>query len=236
MPAYELDMQELPLFHELTSAEIERFLLSTEAEVKRYGKGTHILEAYQSNEQIGVMVEGVAQVVAEDRFGNETVGHTLHRGDMMGSSSAILPKVRCHTSVEALSDVLALWVPYRALLVAGPRLGRIHGIVMKNLLEAFCRKNVLMMEKIEVLSQKTLRERLILYLWQQMERQQTERVAVPGRIQLAKELECNRSALTREIGAMQAAGLLSCGADWMLLHEEKAAEGRRLPNGDAGLS
>lgn len=231
MPAYELDMQELPLFHELTSAEIERFLLSTEAQVKRYGKGAHILEAYQSNAQIGVMVEGVAQVVAEDRFGNETVGHTLHRGDMMGSSSAILPQVRCNTSVEALSNVLVLWVAYRSLLVAGPRLGRIHGIVMKNLLEAFCRKNVLMMQKIELLSKKTLRERLILYLLQQR-----ERVEVPGRIQLAKELECNRSALTREIGAMQAAGLLSCETDWMLLHEEKAAEGRRLPNGDAGLS
>lgn len=236
MPAYALDMQELPLFRELTPSEVERFLTSTEAEVKRYGKGARILQAYQPNTQIGVVVEGVAQVVAEDRFGNEAVGHALHRGDMMGSSSAILPKVRCHTSVEALSDVLALWVPYRALLVAGPRLGRIHGIVMKNLLEAFCRKNVLMMEKIEVLSQKTLRERLILYLWQQMERQQTKRVEVPGRIQLAKELECNRSALTREIGAMQAAGLLSCGADWMLLHEEKAAEGRRRPHGDAGLS
>lgn len=236
MPAYELDMQELPLFHELTSAEIERFLLSTEAQVKRYGKGARILEAYQPNAQIGVMVEGVAQVVAEDRFGNETVGHTLHRGDMMGSSSAILPQMRYNTSVEALSSVLVLWVPYRSLLVAGPRLGRIHGIVMKNLLETFCRKNVLMMQKIEVLSKKTLRERLILYLLQQMERQQTKRVEVPGRIQLAKELECNRSALTREIGAMQAAGLLSCGADWMLLHEEKAVEGRRLPNGDAGLS
>lgn len=154
MPAYELDMQELPLFHELTSAEIERFLLSTEAQVKRYGKGAHILEAYQSNAQIGVMVEGVAQVVAEDRFGNETVGHTLHRGDMMGSSSAILPQVRCNTSVEALSNVLVLWVAYRSLLVAGPRLGRIHGIVMKNLLETFCRKNVLMMQKIEVLSKR----------------------------------------------------------------------------------
>lgn len=175
-------------------------------------------------------------MVAEDRFGNETVGHTLHRGDMMGSSSAILPQVRCNTSVEALSNVLVLWVAYRSLLVAGPRLGRIHGIVMKNLLEAFCRKNVLMMQKIELLSKKTLRERLILYLLQQRERQQRECVEVPGRIQLAKELECNRSALTREIGAMQAAGLLSCGADWMLLHEEEAAEGRRRPHGDAGLS
>ena len=180
MPSYDLDMQELPLFHELTPAEIERFLLSTEAQVKRYGKGARILEAYQPNAQIGVMVEGVAQVVAEDRFGNETVGHTLHRGDMMGSSSAILPQVRCNTSVEALSNVLVLWVAYRSLLVAGPRLGRIHGIVMKNLLEAFCRKNVLMMQKIELLSKKTLRERLILYLLQQRERQQRERVEGQG--------------------------------------------------------
>ena len=93
-----------------------------------------------------------------------------------------------------------------------------------------------MMQKIELLSKKTLRERLILYLLQQRERQQRECVEVPGRIQLAKELECNRSALTREIGAMQAAGLLACGADWMLLHEEEAAEGRRRPHGDAGLS
>ena len=108
MPSYDLDMQELPLFHELTPAEIERFLLSTEAQVKRYGKGARILEAYQPNAQIGVMVEGAAQVVAEDRFGNETGGHTLHRGDMMGSSSAILPQVRCNTSVEALSNVLVL--------------------------------------------------------------------------------------------------------------------------------
>ena len=81
---------------------------------------------------------------------------------MLGSTSAILPKVPYTTNIEALTDVLVLWVPYRALLTAGPKLGRTHGIVMKNLLEAFCRKNLLMMEKIELLSQKTLRERLIL--------------------------------------------------------------------------
>ena len=44
---------------------------------------------------------------------------------------------------------------------------------------------------------------------------------MPGRVQLAKELECNRSALTREISAMRAEGMLDCGADWMQLDKDK---------------
>ena len=44
---------------------------------------------------------------------------------------------------------------------------------------------------------------------------------MPGRVQLAKELECNRSALTREISAMRNEGMLACGADWMQLDKDK---------------
>lgn len=216
MGIYDLDLQELPLFEGLKADEVEQFIQATGAKVKRYGKEVRILKAYEANSRIGIIVEGEALVIAEDRFGNETVGHRLERGALFGSTTAI----------EAVSDVLVLWVPYTALIVAGPRLGRIHGIVMRNLLRAFCRKNVLMMQKLEVLSQKTLRERLILYLLQQAGRQKTDCVKVPGRVQLAKELECNRSALTREIGLMKEKGLLECGPDWMRLDEARLREER----------
>ena len=216
MGIYDLDLQELPLFEGLKADEVEQFIQATEAKVKRYGKEVRILKAYEANSRIGIIVEGEALVIAEDRFGNETVGHRLERGALFGSTTAI----------EAVSDVLVLWVPYTALIVAGPRLGRIHGIVMRNLLRAFCRKNVLMMQKLEVLSQKTLRERLILYLLQQAGRQKTDCVKVPGRVQLAKELECNRSALTREIGLMKEKGLLECGPDWMRLDGARLREER----------
>lgn len=216
MGIYDLDLQELPLFEGLKADEVEQFIQATGAKVKRYGKEVRILKAYETNSRIGIIVEGEALVIAEDRFGNETVGHRLERGALFGST----------TAVEAVSDVLVLWVPYTALIVAGPRLGRIHGIVMRNLLRAFCRKNVLMMQKLEVLSQKTLRERLILYLLQQAGRQKTDCVKVPGRVQLAKELECNRSALTREIGLMKEKGLLECGPDWMRLDEARLREER----------
>ena len=221
MQLVHLDLQELPLFRDISAAEVDRFIENTGAVIKRYERGSRYLKAYEANSNIGVIVEGEAQVLSEDRFGNEAISHNLERGAMLGSTSAILPKVPYTTNIEALTDVLVLWVPYRALLTAGPKLGRTHGIVMKNLLEAFCRKNLLMMEKIELLSQKTLRERLILYLLQRERRQNREKVHVPGRVQLAKELECNRSALTREISAMRAEGMLDCGADWMQLDKDK---------------
>lgn len=162
MGIYDLDLQELPLFEGLKADEVDQFIQATGAKVKRYGKEMRILKAYEANSRIGIIVE--------DRFGNESVGHRLGRGALFGSTTAILPEYANPTAIEAVSDVLVLWVPYTALIVAGPRLGRIHGIVMRNLLVAFCRKNVLMMQKLEVLSQKTLRERLILYLLQQMSR------------------------------------------------------------------
>jgi CRP-like cAMP-binding protein len=94
-------------------------------------------------------------------------------------------------------------------------------MVMRNQLEPFCRKNVMMMEKIELLSQKTLRERLILYLLKREGRYQSVQVKVPGRVQLAKEIECNRSALTREIAAMKTEGMLTVGEDWLQLNKDK---------------
>ena len=54
-----------------------------------------------------------------------------------------------------------------------------------------------------------------------------QRIEVPGRIQLARELECNRSALTREISLMQKDGLLTVGEGWMSFNHEKITEGRR---------
>ena len=217
------ELSDLPFFRDLAADEIRRFLHATGAGEKRYAKGDRILRAYEDNGSLGVIVEGRGQVLTEDRFGNESSSHLLERGALLGSTSAILgaPGI---ASVVALTETRVLWVAWRALITAGTRLGRIHGIVMKNLLESFCRKNYLMTQKIEVLSQKTLRERIILYLLQREAQQETDEVTVPGRLQFARELSCNRSALTREVRAMEDDGLLVTGEGWMRLDHAQLEE------------
>lgn len=215
------ELRGVPLFKDLQPREIEQFMKFTGTTVRNYPRGERVLEAFVPNANIGVIVSGEAQLLTLDRQGNETVGHALESGAMFGSVSAILGEDVVAVSVQLTTDAAIMWVPYRALLIAGPKLGRMHGIVMKNLLETFALKNVLMMQKVELLSQKNLRERIILYLLQRERRQQTERVKVPRRLQLAKELECNRSSLTREISLMEAEGLVVCGDHWMRLNKDR---------------
>lgn len=214
------ELRNVQLFQGLTAAETEKFITSTGTKIKAYKRGARILEAFARNSNIGVLINGEARVLAMDWLGNESVGHALYPGAMFGTTSAILSEDAVGTSIELITDAQVMWIPYRALLIAGPKLGRIHGVVMKNLLEAFSLKNVLMMQKIELLSQRTLRERIILYLIQQERRQQSEKIRLPRRVQFAKELECNRSALTREITQMKAEGLIEVGDDWMILNKD----------------
>ena len=220
------ELSELPFFRDLSADEIRRFLHATGTGEKRYVKGDRILRAYDENHSLGIIVRGQAQVLTEDRFGNESASHVLDRGALLGSASAILgaPGI---SSVVAMKETRVIWMTWRALITAGTRLGRIHGIVMKNLLEAFCRRNYLMTQKIELLSQKTLRERIILYLLQRETRQGKEEFDVPGRLQLARELSCNRSALTREIRTMEDDGLLATGDGWMRLDHARLEEDRQ---------
>ena len=105
MGIYDLDLQELPLFEGLKADEVDQFIQATGAKVKRYGKEMRILKAYEANSRIGIIVEGEALVIAEDRFGNESVGHRLGCGALFGSTTAILPEYANPTAIEAVSDV-----------------------------------------------------------------------------------------------------------------------------------
>ncbi len=219
----QLRLSELRLFQGICPEEVRNFIVVTGTVIKTYTKNTRILVPYEANPNIGVMVKGKAQVIAEDCFGHEAIGHTLERGALVGGISAILPDAQFvnNIAIEALTDVMVLWIPYRSIFVTAAKLGRTHGIVMKNLLEIFCKENVQMMEKIEILSLRSLRERFVMYMLQQEKKQGQNRIRMPGRTQLAKELKCHRSALTREIAAMKAEGILEIGEDWMQLDKEK---------------
>ena len=70
-------------------------------------------------------------------------------------------------------------------------------------------KNVTLIQKIEVISKKTLREKILAYLSIQAQVQGTRYFEIPlGRVELADYLCADRSALTRELSSMKADGLI----------------------------
>jgi CRP-like cAMP-binding protein len=70
-------------------------------------------------------------------------------------------------------------------------------------------KNRELMRKVEVVSKRTIREKVLTYLSLQAQSQQSRYVELPlGRLELAEYLCVDRSALTRELAKMQEEGII----------------------------
>ena len=70
-------------------------------------------------------------------------------------------------------------------------------------------KNVILMDKVDILSKKTIREKISTYLIQQSMKNESKYFDIPlGRVQLAEFLNVDRSSLTRELNNMRDEGLI----------------------------
>lgn len=84
-----------------------------------------------------------------------------------------------------------------------------HHRLIENMVQLIGDKNVQLMQKIEVISKKTLREKIMAYLQNQSIEQHSKSFTIPlGRLELAAYLCADRSALTRELSCMQKDGLI----------------------------
>ena len=220
MEGQDIDFQKLPIFSGIGEDDIITFIEDAGGWVQQFPKGTRLPYEHGGDSRIGIFLYGMAYVLLTDPLGDEVLGYELKEGELFGNVWSVLGKDVCsNMSLEMRTQASVLWFPYLSLLRAIGQPGKAHGVVAQNLFKILSRMMFVMMQKIEVLSQHTLRGRLRLYLMQQEKAQGNLKVRMPGRLQLAKILECNRSSLTREIGHMEDEGILVCGDGWMELKE-----------------
>jgi CRP-like cAMP-binding protein len=84
-----------------------------------------------------------------------------------------------------------------------------HHKLIENMVQLIADKNQELMRKVEVVTKKTLREKILAYLSQQAQLEGGSYFEIPlGRIELAEYLCADRSSLTRELNAMKEEGIL----------------------------
>jgi CRP-like cAMP-binding protein len=96
----------------------------------------------------------------------------------------------------------------RMLRTCGTACG-FHSKLIENMVAMLARKNLVLNEKLEILSGRSIRERVMLYLQREARRQGSRRVRIPfTRTELADYVCVDRSALSREISRMCAQRLI----------------------------
>ena len=183
--------------------------------VLSYGAGEIIFLAGDEVPGVGVVCGGEVQVVREDVFGNRTILTKLGPGEIFGETFACARAERARlvktlpVSVIATTAAEIALLDYQKVVSGCASSCPFHDKLIENMLGILAEKNLMLNRKIEVLSVRTTRAKLLAYLSSQAQRTGNARFKIPfNRQELADYLAVDRSAMSAELGRMRDDGLI----------------------------
>lgn len=210
-----------PLFASLDEAELIHMLDCLAARRKTYQAKQFIVRETDLTGDIGVVVSGSVQVITEDAFGNRSITARLTVGEPFGQVYASGNVQASPVSVQAETDCEILFLRFHKIVSPCARACRFHSRVIENMMGVLADRNLMMNRKLAILSQRTIRDKLLAFLVWHSEQANSLEFDIPyNRDELADFLCVNRSALSRELSRMVDEGLLETDRSHFLLHEQ----------------
>lgn len=215
-------LEQVPLFVGIAPGEYPALLSCVGATTATYAKGDFLSLLGDEIRSVGVGCRGGVRIVKEDVFGNRAVLNDLGVGEVFGESFLCGGADSLTVSVQATEDATVLLLPFDKVMQSCPSACQFHSSLIKNIVVMIARKNLTLVEKLEVTTKHSLREKVLAYLSQLAQRQGGARVTSPlGRTNLADFMGADRSALTRELNRMRDEGLIEYkGNEYRLLGVE----------------
>ena len=212
---------ENPLFEGIGSEELESMLNCLNASVFCVAKGEPVFLEGDAAGFVGIVLEGSIQIVRDDYFGNRTLLSLAEVGDIFGESYATAAAETMPVSGYALRNCCVMMLECKKMLTVCSNACGFHNRLVKNLLQVVARKNLTLSRKIQFMSRKTTREKLMAYLLDQAKQKKSAEFTIPlDRQTLANYLGVERSAMSAELSKLRNAGILECkGSHFRLLKE-----------------
>lgn len=199
------------MFNGINESEIEGMLKCLNARTMLYKKNEYILRNGETVNSIGMVLEGLALIEKEDIWGNRTIISEISPGSLYAESYACLCKLPAEISVIASDNTTVMLFDIRRILTTCSSSCGFHTKLIQNLLYTIAQKNVLLTKKMEYISKKTIKEKLLAYLSSEAMKAGSPTFNIPfNRQELADFLSVDRSALSSEISRLQKKGIISC--------------------------
>lgn len=168
--------------------------------------------------RLGIVASGSIHIERTDIFGNRTIIATLGPGQSFGAAAAMAalsgsraPNPPAAVAAEP-SAVITLDIS-RAVSTCR-RACAFHARMIRNMLGVLARRSIMLERRIEVLSSRTTREKVLAFLRAAALDAGSPRFKVPmTRDELADSLAVNRSAMCAEMSRMKRDGLIEYKRD-----------------------
>ena len=198
-----------PLFDGLRPEELIPMLQCIGYRIRSFSKGDIVGFEGENLKHIGIVLSGSVDMVKEDLWGNKTMLVRMRKDELFGETFACGSDSLSVVTFMVSEDAKILFMPFDRVMHSCTMACQFHHRLIENMVKIVADKNRDLMRKIDVVSKRTIREKLLAYLSIQAQAQNSRYFEIPlRRVELAEYLCVDRSALTRELVKMKEDGLI----------------------------
>ncbi len=209
MKDYYKILKSIALFEGISEEELQNLLECLSAKVNHYNKNQMIFIHGTKVKHFGIVLSGNVQVLKEDYYGNRSIVAMIDPGMLFAEAFAFAGIKKLPISVLATTECDILFIDYDKLITNCTKVCPFHNRIIYNMLHIIASKNIILSQKIEFLSKRSTREKLLAYLLAQAQVSGKRSFAIPfNRQELADYLSVDRSAMSQELGKLRDEGIL----------------------------
>ncbi|WP_455521286.1 Crp/Fnr family transcriptional regulator [Parvimonas micra] len=197
-------VKECPIFKNCSIDEIIEIFSVISFYEKDYKKNNIILAENTKVEYFGIITNGKIALSNFDYFGNRNILNVFEKGDSFAEALVSLEMQIPH-EVISLTDSSIVWIEYKSLSKS-----LYYQKILNNLLNIISTKNLILNKKLQILSKRTTREKILEYLSNQKKALSLDSnfEINLNRNEMADYLALDRSNLSRELGKLKKEGII----------------------------
>ena len=203
------ELKNSPLFQDIGYDSYRQMLACFQAVEKSYGSEEVIYDFSDPSGSVGVVERGTASLIRIDEEGVATVLEELGPGGVFGKSLAFSTSGRDSLEVICRAACDVVFIDYPHILKRCERACTHHSLLVQNMLRLISDKAQALSERVDVLSRRSIREKLLCYFHQLAEKAGSNTFQLPFSLSmLADYIATDRSAMMREMKRMKEEGVL----------------------------
>ena len=194
------------LFYSINNAEKEKILGYLEANILRFKKNTTILSTQKKDNIIGIVVSGYVQIIKNNYNGSNNIIEELDEGSIFGTIMSSLSYNDYNLITKEDSTIILI---YFDSIIKHSSNHKYFNQFLKNLLRIMSNKISINNNRIEILTNKTIRNKLLAYFRMISKKNNSKIIYLPyNYTDLADYLAIDRSAMYRELKNLKEEGLI----------------------------
>lgn len=202
-------LSEAELFKSIPAEHILNIVESEACYLKTFEAKSIIYDVHESISHTGIVLEGVIDVLHLMPTGHESLVRRINAGSSFGTSFSLVDSVNTANSFRSVTNCTVLFIDMQSILKNPSKQDNARLQMLNNLLTSFAKSNILLNTKLQIITQKTLREKLLTYFnFLSIQAGSSEFTLPFNREQLSSYLDSERSSVCRELSKLTQEGLI----------------------------